>query len=154
MQIETSNNGDTCYLVALQIAEAAKTSSQPDDLYLDDTGSGGYYPEDDDDFNSGSGSGKTHLRTHILSHSQAWPRDTHTYTHCQLSRQLPRGMMTFIFVAAAGKFYEHQVSFFSFFFLSQTKVVPSLSLYLRLFSSSLCLLLFLSPPLFLSLDLN
>ncbi|XP_068603309.1 syndecan-2 [Brachionichthys hirsutus] len=37
--------------------EAAKTSSQADDLYLDDAGSGGYYPEDDDDFNSGSGSG-------------------------------------------------------------------------------------------------
>lgn len=31
--------------------------SQADDLYLDDVGSGGYYPEDDDDFNSGSGSG-------------------------------------------------------------------------------------------------
>ncbi|XP_053302077.1 syndecan-2 [Pleuronectes platessa] len=40
-----------------RIAEAAKSSSQADDLYLDDTGSGGYYPEDDDDFNSGSGSG-------------------------------------------------------------------------------------------------
>lgn len=50
----------------MQIAEAAKTSSQADDLYLDDTGSGGYYPEDDDDFNSGSGSGKTHLHTHRL----------------------------------------------------------------------------------------
>lgn len=49
-----------CYLVVLQIAEAAKTSSQTDDLYLDDAGSGGYYPEDDDDFNSGSGSGKTY----------------------------------------------------------------------------------------------
>lgn len=44
--------------MALQIADAAKTSSQADDLYLDDAGSGGYYPEDDDDFNSGSGSGK------------------------------------------------------------------------------------------------
>lgn len=44
----------------MQIAQAAKTSSQADDLYLDDTGSGGYYPEDDDDFNSGSGSGKIH----------------------------------------------------------------------------------------------
>lgn len=39
--------------------------SQADDLYLDDTGSGGYYPEDDDDFNSGSGSGKTF--THMLT---------------------------------------------------------------------------------------
>uniref|UniRef100_G3NF99 Syndecan n=1 Tax=Gasterosteus aculeatus TaxID=69293 RepID=G3NF99_GASAC len=48
----------TACLVALQIADAAKTSSQADDLYLDDAGSGGYYPEDDDDFNSGSGSGK------------------------------------------------------------------------------------------------
>lgn len=37
--------------------EAAKPSSQADDLYLDDAGSGGFYPEDDDDFNSGSGSG-------------------------------------------------------------------------------------------------
>lgn len=51
------------YLVVLQIAQAAKASSQADDLYLDDTGSGGFYPEDDDDFNSGSGSGKTHLHT-------------------------------------------------------------------------------------------
>ncbi|KAK2830589.1 hypothetical protein Q5P01_018520 [Channa striata] len=39
-----------------RIAEAGQTSSQADDLYLDDAGSGGY-PEDDDDFNSGSGSG-------------------------------------------------------------------------------------------------
>uniref|UniRef100_A0A1A8I397 Syndecan n=1 Tax=Nothobranchius kuhntae TaxID=321403 RepID=A0A1A8I397_NOTKU len=39
------------------IAEAARTSSQVDDLYLDDVGSGGFYPEDDDDFSSGSGSG-------------------------------------------------------------------------------------------------
>lgn len=59
------NKSDTCsstlcYLVVLQIAEAAKTSSQNDDLYLDEVGSGGYYPEDDDDFNSGSGSGKTY----------------------------------------------------------------------------------------------
>ncbi|XP_041868463.1 syndecan-2 [Melanotaenia boesemani] len=37
--------------------EAARTSSQSDDLYLEDVGSGGYYPEDDDDFSSGSGSG-------------------------------------------------------------------------------------------------
>ncbi|XP_029023926.1 syndecan-2 [Betta splendens] len=37
-------------------AAAAKTSSQTDDLYLDQAGSGGY-PEDDDDFSSGSGSG-------------------------------------------------------------------------------------------------
>lgn len=48
----------SCYRVVLQIAQAAKTSSQVDDLYLDDAGSGGYYPEDDDDFTSGSGSGK------------------------------------------------------------------------------------------------
>ncbi|KAF3707255.1 Syndecan-2-B [Channa argus] len=39
-----------------KIAEAGQTSSQADDLYLDEVGSGGY-PEDDDDFNSGSGSG-------------------------------------------------------------------------------------------------
>lgn len=44
--------------VVLQIAQVDRISSQADDLYLDDTGSGGYYPEDDDDFNSGSGSGK------------------------------------------------------------------------------------------------
>lgn len=43
--------------LVLQIAQVAL--SQADDLYLDDTGSGGYYPEDDDDFNSGSGSGKS-----------------------------------------------------------------------------------------------
>lgn len=43
--------------LVLQIAQVAV--SQADDLYLDDTGSGGYYPEDDDDFNSGSGSGKS-----------------------------------------------------------------------------------------------
>lgn len=42
--------------VVFQIAQVDRT--QADDLYLDDTGSGGYYPEDDDDFNSGSGSGK------------------------------------------------------------------------------------------------
>ncbi|XP_034015990.1 syndecan-2 [Thalassophryne amazonica] len=41
-----------------RIAEGAKASSQADDLYLEDVGSGGYYPEDDDDFNSGSGSGE------------------------------------------------------------------------------------------------
>ncbi|XP_027004286.1 syndecan-2 [Tachysurus fulvidraco] len=35
---------------------AAQTSSSTDDLYLEETGSGGY-PEDDDDFSSGSGSG-------------------------------------------------------------------------------------------------
>ncbi|KAM9737786.1 syndecan-2 isoform 1-T2 [Menidia menidia] len=39
------------------MAQAAKPSSQADDLYLEDPGSGGYYPEDDDDFSSGSGSG-------------------------------------------------------------------------------------------------
>lgn len=36
---------------------AAKSPSTTDDLYLEDEGSGGY-PEDDDDFSSGSGSGK------------------------------------------------------------------------------------------------
>ncbi|XP_029919523.1 syndecan-2 [Myripristis murdjan] len=50
--------GLTVFLSGERIAEAAKPSSQADDLYLDDTGSGGYYPEDDDDFNSGSGSGR------------------------------------------------------------------------------------------------
>lgn len=60
-------------LVVLQIADAAKTSSQTDDLYLDDAGSGGYYPEDDDDFNSGSGSGKRYISTHTLI-------KTHTHT--------------------------------------------------------------------------
>ncbi|KAL3043599.1 hypothetical protein OYC64_003458 [Pagothenia borchgrevinki] len=49
--------GLTVFLSGERIADAAKTSSQADDLYLDDTGSGGYFPEDDDDFNSGSGSG-------------------------------------------------------------------------------------------------
>ncbi|KAM6903865.1 syndecan-2 [Lycodopsis pacificus] len=49
--------GLTVSLSRERIADAAKTSSQADDLYLDDTGSGGYYPEDDDDFSSGSGSG-------------------------------------------------------------------------------------------------
>ncbi|XP_049606716.1 syndecan-2 [Syngnathus scovelli] len=49
--------GLAVYLSGERIAQAAKTSSQADDLYLDDAGSGGYYPEDDDDFNSGSGSG-------------------------------------------------------------------------------------------------
>ncbi|XP_037549017.1 syndecan-2 [Nematolebias whitei] len=39
------------------IVQAVRTSSQVDDLYLNEAGSGGYYPEDDDDFNSGSGSG-------------------------------------------------------------------------------------------------
>lgn len=51
-------NPQHLYAGVLQIAEAAKTSSQTDDLYLDEAGSGGYYPEDDDDFNSGSGSGE------------------------------------------------------------------------------------------------
>lgn len=50
--------------VLLQIAQVSRTSSQADDLYLDDTGSGGY-PEDDDDFNSGSGSGKPRSRTEL-----------------------------------------------------------------------------------------
>ncbi|KAM6959468.1 syndecan-2 [Aplochiton taeniatus] len=49
--------GVTVFLSGERIAEAAKSPSQTDDLYLDDTGSGGFYPEDDDDFNSGSGSG-------------------------------------------------------------------------------------------------
>ena len=48
----------TAISVVLQIAQVDRAASQADDLYLDDTGSGGYYPEDDDDFNSGSGSGK------------------------------------------------------------------------------------------------
>ncbi|RXN26294.1 syndecan-2-A precursor [Labeo rohita] len=40
-----------------QIAvSAAKSTSSTDDLYLEEAGSGGY-PEDDDDFTSGSGSG-------------------------------------------------------------------------------------------------
>lgn len=65
-----------CYLFVLQIAEAAKTSSQVDDLYLDDTGSGGYYPEDDDDFNSGSGSGKKRIHTETRV-------KTHTYMQAQ-----------------------------------------------------------------------
>lgn len=46
---------------------AAKSPSSTDDLYLEEPGSGGY-PEDDDDFSSGSGSGKTLLfkrRTHL-----------------------------------------------------------------------------------------
>ncbi|KAF5892111.1 syndecan-2-like isoform X2, partial [Clarias magur] len=38
------------------LVTAAKSPSSADDLYLEETGSGGY-PEDDDDFNSGSGSG-------------------------------------------------------------------------------------------------
>ncbi|KAI5622778.1 syndecan-2 precursor [Silurus asotus] len=38
------------------LVRAAKSSSSTDDLYLEETGSGGY-PEDDDDFSSGSGSG-------------------------------------------------------------------------------------------------
>ncbi|XP_077599064.1 syndecan-2 [Stigmatopora nigra] len=45
------------HLSGERIADAAKASSQGEDLYIDDVGSGGYYPEDDDDFNSGSGSG-------------------------------------------------------------------------------------------------
>lgn len=49
--------GIAAFLSGERIAEAQKASSPVDDLYLDDTGSGGYYPEDDDDFNSGSGSG-------------------------------------------------------------------------------------------------
>ncbi|KAJ7999959.1 hypothetical protein DPEC_G00199840 [Dallia pectoralis] len=49
--------GITAFLSVETIAEATKSSSQLDDLYIDDTGSGGYYPDDDEDFNSGSGSG-------------------------------------------------------------------------------------------------
>jgi len=49
--------GLTVFLSGERIVEAAKPSSQADDMYLDDAGSGGFYPEDDDDFNSGSGSG-------------------------------------------------------------------------------------------------
>ncbi|XP_013997449.1 syndecan-2-A [Salmo salar] len=49
--------GMTAFLSGERIADAAKSSSEVDELFIDDTGSGGYYPEDDDDFNSGSGSG-------------------------------------------------------------------------------------------------
>ncbi|XP_020356161.1 syndecan-2-A-like [Oncorhynchus kisutch] len=49
--------GMTAFLSGERIADAAKSSSEVDDLFIDETGSGGYYPEDDDDFNSGSGSG-------------------------------------------------------------------------------------------------
>lgn len=61
---------DTCRC-CFQIAQVSRTSSQADDLYLDDTGSGGYYPEDDDDFNSGSGSGKLRAPPHTpcMSHT-------------------------------------------------------------------------------------
>ncbi len=44
-------------LLPLQIAVSAAKSTSTDDLYLEEAGSGGY-PEDDDDFTSGSGSGK------------------------------------------------------------------------------------------------
>ncbi|KAI4891665.1 hypothetical protein NFI96_024427, partial [Prochilodus magdalenae] len=47
-------------LLHLQIVVSAAKSLISDDLYLEDTGSGGY-PEDDDDFSSGSGSGKSLL---------------------------------------------------------------------------------------------
>lgn len=77
----------SCFL--LQIAQAAKAPSQADDLYLDDTGSGGYYPEDDDDFNSGSGSGKRH---------------SHTQLHAQQS--VARRRHDLISKSAAGKFCE------------------------------------------------
>ncbi|TSK31334.1 Syndecan-2-A [Bagarius yarrelli] len=43
-----------CYKPILVMA--AQSPSSTDDLYLEETGSGGY-PEDDDDFSSGSGSG-------------------------------------------------------------------------------------------------
>ncbi|KAI2652915.1 Syndecan-2-A [Labeo rohita] len=45
-------------LVAMGLiaVSAAKSTSSTDDLYLEEAGSGGY-PEDDDDFTSGSGSG-------------------------------------------------------------------------------------------------
>ncbi|XP_030645048.1 syndecan-2 [Chanos chanos] len=46
--------GLTAFLSGERIVVSAKPQS--DDLYLEDTGSGGY-PEDDDDFSSGSGSG-------------------------------------------------------------------------------------------------
>lgn len=61
----SQNSRNTQHLVYVsvvlpfQIADAAKSSSEVDELFIDDTGSGGYYPEDDDDFNSGSGSGKS-----------------------------------------------------------------------------------------------
>uniref|UniRef100_A0A671NFW1 Syndecan n=1 Tax=Sinocyclocheilus anshuiensis TaxID=1608454 RepID=A0A671NFW1_9TELE len=49
--------GLTAFLSGERIAvSAAKSTSSTDDLYLEEAGSGGY-PEDDDDFTSGSGSG-------------------------------------------------------------------------------------------------
>ncbi|XP_016365374.1 syndecan-2-like isoform X1 [Sinocyclocheilus rhinocerous] len=49
--------GLTAFLYGEKIAvSAAKSTSSTDDLYLEEAGSGGY-PEDDDDFTSGSGSG-------------------------------------------------------------------------------------------------
>uniref|UniRef100_A0A8C1SII2 Syndecan n=1 Tax=Cyprinus carpio TaxID=7962 RepID=A0A8C1SII2_CYPCA len=49
--------GLTAFLFGERIAvSAAKSTSLTDDLYLEEAGSGGY-PEDDDDFTSGSGSG-------------------------------------------------------------------------------------------------
>ncbi|KAK2886882.1 hypothetical protein QQF64_014214 [Cirrhinus molitorella] len=49
--------GLTAFLSGERIAvSAAKSTSSTDDLYLEEAGSGGY-PEDDDDFASGSGSG-------------------------------------------------------------------------------------------------
>ncbi|XP_018940544.1 syndecan-2-like [Cyprinus carpio] len=49
--------GLTAFLSGERIAvSAAKSTSLTDDLYLEEAGSGGY-PEDDDDFTSGSGSG-------------------------------------------------------------------------------------------------
>ncbi|XP_036422539.1 syndecan-2 [Colossoma macropomum] len=48
--------GLTAFLSGERIVVSAAKSVTSDDLYLEDTGSGGY-PEDDDDFSSGSGSG-------------------------------------------------------------------------------------------------
>ncbi|XP_022539053.2 syndecan-2 isoform X2 [Astyanax mexicanus] len=48
--------GLTAFLSGERILVSAAKSLASDDLYLEDTGSGGY-PEDDDDFSSGSGSG-------------------------------------------------------------------------------------------------
>lgn len=55
------------HFFCLQTAQAVRLSSQGNDLYLDEVASGGYYPEDDDDFNSGSGSGKHTCKKHTTS---------------------------------------------------------------------------------------
>lgn len=127
-----------CYLVVLQIADAAKTSSQADDLYLDDTGSGGYYPEDDDDFNSGSGSGKFH----ILTYSQSLGEDTDTFASSagNYPEALWHSFSSLLQVAAANVETLHLSP-------ADWSVTTSLCpLYLSPVSYSLCLL-FPSPPL-------